>query len=108
MVAAVVGREDAEQKLAAHSGVGGVARGKLQVGGVLNGQNVFVKRRGIRVFGRGGVNRAADGLRSELFGRAKSSSRGLKCRRLGGRPAFEGQRGKVRGILHRGKNGVAA
>ena len=108
MVAAMVGREDAEQKLSAHSGVGGISGGELQVGGVLNRQNVFVKRGGIGVLGRGGVNRAADGLGAELFGRAKSSSRGLKCRRLGGRPAFECQRGKVRGILHRGENGVAA
>jgi hypothetical protein len=35
MVAAVVGWENAEQKLSAHSCVGGVARGELQVGGVL-------------------------------------------------------------------------
>ena len=108
VISAVVGREDAEEKLSAHSGVGGVARGKLQVGGVLNGQNVFVKRRGIGVLGRGGVLCAADLLHAVLFGRAKSSPRGLKCRRLGGRPAFEGQRGKIRGILHRGKHGVAA
>ena len=104
----MVGREDAEQKLSAHSGVGGVARGELQVGGVLNSQNIFVKCRGVGVLGRGRVLRPADGLGAELFGRAKSSSRGLKCRRLGGRPAFECQRGKVRGILHRGKHGVAA
>jgi hypothetical protein len=104
----VVGRENAEEKLSAHSGVGGISGGKLQVSSVLNGQNVFVKRRGVGVLGRGRVDRSADGLRAELFGRAKSSSRGLKCRRLGGRPAFERQRGKVRGILHRGKHGIAA
>ncbi len=108
MIAAVVGRENAEQKLSAHSGVGGVARGELQVGGVLDGQNVFVKRRGVRVLGRGRVLRSADGLGAELFGRAKGTARGLKGRRLGGRPAFECQRSQVRGILHRGENGVAA
>jgi len=108
VIAAVVGRENAEQKLSAHSDVGGVARGELQVGGVLNRQNVFVKRRSIGVLGRGGVFRSAGGQNAKLFGRAKGSSRGLKCRRLGGRPAFECQRGKVRGILHRGQNDVGA
>lgn len=107
VVAAVVRRENAEQKLAAHAGVGRIARGELQVGGVLNGQNIFVKRRGIRVLGRGRVNRAAGGLNAKLFGRAKRISRSLKCRRLGRRPAFECQRGEVRGISHRTKNGVA-
>ena len=108
MVAAVVGRENAQQKLSAHSGVGGIARGKLQISSVLNGQNIFVKRRGVRVLGRGRVNRAAGGLNAKLFGRAKSSSRGLKGRRLGSRPAFECQCGQVRGIGHRTKHGVAA
>ena len=108
IVAAVVGRENAEQKLAAHAGVGGIARGKLQVGCVLDGQNIFVKSGGVGVLGRGRVFRSACGLNAELFGRAKGSPRGLKCRRLGGRPAFECQRGKVRGILHRGQNDVGA
>ena len=89
MIAAVVGRKNAEQKLSAHSGIGGIARGELQVGSVLDGQNIFVKRRGVGVLGRGGVNRAAGGLNAELFRRAKSIARGLKRRRLGIRPAFE-------------------
>jgi hypothetical protein len=55
VIAAVGGRENAEQELAARSGVGVIACGKLQVGGVLDGQNIFVKRRGVRVLGRGGV-----------------------------------------------------
>lgn len=42
MISAVVGREDAEQKLAAPSGVGRVGGRKFQVGGVLDGQDVFV------------------------------------------------------------------
>jgi hypothetical protein len=37
VVAAVVGREDAEQKFTAHAGVGRVSRRPLQIGGVLNG-----------------------------------------------------------------------
>jgi len=32
---------------------------------------------------------------AELFGMAKSISRGLECRRFGIRPAFEFQRGKI-------------
>ena len=53
MVAAVVGRENAEEKFTAHTGVGGVGRGPLQIGGVLNGQNVFVKRGGVGGFHAG-------------------------------------------------------
>lgn len=98
MVAAVVGWEDAQQKFSAHSGVGRVAGRPFQIGGVLNGQNIFVKRGGVGVFGRGRVLCAADGLGAELFGGAKSISRGLKCRGLGIRPALEFEHGKVRGI----------
>ncbi len=35
MVAAVVGRENAEQKLSAHTGIGRVAGRPFQIGGVL-------------------------------------------------------------------------
>ena len=42
VVAAVIGREDAEKKFAAHTGVGGVAGRPFQIGGVLYGQDVFV------------------------------------------------------------------
>ena len=98
MIATVVGREDAEQKLAAHTGVGGVAGRPFQIGGVLNGQNVFVKRGGVGVLLRGGVLRAADGFDPVLFGRAKTVAGGLKGRGLGVRPAFELERGQVRGV----------
>ena len=108
MVAAVVGREDAEQKFAAHAGVDGVAGRPLQVGGVLDGQNKFVKRGGVGVLLRGGVFRAADLLHAVGFRRAKGVARGLKGRGFGIRPAFLFERGQVRGILHGAKHDVAA
>lgn len=72
-ISAVVGRENAQQKFSAHAGVGRVARRPFQIGGVLNRQNVFVKRRGIGVPGRGAVFCSADGLFSDLFAGPKVS-----------------------------------
>ena len=43
----MVGWEDAEFKFIAHAGVGGVGGRPLQIGGVLYGQDGFVKRGGI-------------------------------------------------------------
>jgi len=108
VVAAVVGRENTEQKFAAHAGVGGVAGRPFQIGGVLDGQNKFVERGGIGVLLRGGVFRAADLLHAVGFRRAKAVARGLEGRGLGIRPAFLLERGQVRGIGHRAKHGVAA
>ncbi len=62
---------------AVRSGVDRVSRRPLQIGGVLNGQNVFVKHRGIVVLLHSGVLGSADLLHAVLFGRAKGSSRGL-------------------------------
>ncbi len=108
MVPAVVGRENAEQKFTADAGVGGVGRRPLQIGGVLNGQNVFVKRGGVGVLLRGGVFRAADGFDPVLFGGAKAVAGGLNGRGLGIRPAFELQHGQVRGIGDGAKHDVHA
>ena len=108
VVAAVVGREDAEQKFAAHAGVGGVAGRPFQIGGVLDGQNKFVKRGGVGVLLRGGVFRAADLLHAVLFRRAKGTARGLEGGGFGIRPAFLFERGQVRGVGHRAEHDVAA
>ena len=98
MVSPVVGREDAEQKFIAHASVGRVGRRPFQIGGVLNRQNVLVKRGGVGVLLRGGVLCAADGFDAVLFGGAKTVAGGLKGRGLGIRPAFELERGQVRGV----------
>ncbi len=108
VVTAVVGREDAQQKFAAHAGVGGVAGRPFQIGGVLDGQNKFVERGGVGVLLRGGVLRAADLLHAVGFRRAKGVARGLEGRGLGIRPAFLFERGQVRGVGHGAKHGVAA
>jgi len=68
----------------------------FQIGGVLNGQNVIVKRGSVGALLHGCVLRAADGFDPVLFGGAKTVADGLNGCGLGICPAFELQNGQVR------------
>ena len=78
MVPAAVRREDAEQKFSAHAGIGGVGGRPFQVGGVLDGQQVFVKRGGVGVLLSNRVFYAPDGFDAVFFEGTKKVTRSLK------------------------------
>jgi len=100
----VIRREDAEFEFGAGGGVGRVGGRKFQVGGVLDGQNMFVGVGGIGGFHAGRLFGIA--LARLLRGGAggKRAAHGGEGLRFGIRPAFEFQRGQVG--LHGGENDV--
>ena len=104
----MIRREDAQFEFGAGGGVGRVGGRKFQVGGVLEGQNVFVGIGGVGGFHAGRFFGVA--LAGLLRGGAggKRAAHGGKSLRLGIRPAFEFQRGQVRRGLHGGENDVGA
>src|ERR1035437_2862966 len=100
------GRKGVEPEFVAHAGVGRVGGRPLQIGGVLNGQKIFVKRGGVGVLGGGGILRAALGGLLRGRGRAKSLPRGGEGGGLGVRPTLEFERGQI--ALHGGDDDVGA
>ena len=94
--------------MVADAGVGGIGGRPLQVGGVLNGQQPFVKVGGIGIFLAGGDFCAALGSLFRLVARPKTFARGHKGRRLGIRPALQLERGQVVRVLQGGDNDVGA
>jgi len=104
----MIRREDAQFEFGAGGGVGRVGSGKFQIGGVLDGQNVFVGVGGVGGFHAGRLFGVA--LAGLLRGGAggKRGAHGGEGLRLGIRPAFEFHRGQVRGGLHGGKDDVGA
>ncbi len=92
----------------AQPGVGGINGRPLQIGGVLDGQKIFVERGGIGVLRRGGIFRVAQCALLRGRGGAKSLPRGGEGGGLGIGPAFELERGKVRGLLNGGDDDVGA
>ena len=64
----VVGREGVELKFVADAGVGGIFRRKLQVGGVLDGQQCFVKAGGgCQICGRASRKKSCDWDTTDSF-----------------------------------------
>jgi len=104
----MIRREDAQLEFGAGGGVGRVGGRKFQVGGVLDGQNVFVGIGGIGGFHAGRLFGVAQAglLRGGAGG--KRGAHGGEGRGLGIRPAFEFHRGQVRRGLHGGENDVGA
>ncbi len=104
----MVRREEAQAEFGAGGGVGRVGGGQFQVGGVLDGQNVFVGFGGVGGFHAGRLFGVA--LAGLLDGGAggKGGAHGGEGLRLGIRPAFEFQRGQICGGLHGGQNDVGA
>ena len=102
----MIRREDAQLEFGAGGGVRRVGGRKFQVGGVLDGDDVFVGNRGIGVLHAGRLLGVA--LAGLLRGGAggKRAAHGGEGRRVGIRPAPEFQRRQVRGQLNGGENGV--
>src|ERR1035437_2781728 len=100
----MIRREDAQFEFGAGGGVGRVGGRKFQVGGVLDGQNVFVGVGGVGGFHTGRLFGVA--LAGLLRGGAggKRGAHGGESRGLVIRPAPEFHRGQVRGGLHGGKS----
>jgi hypothetical protein len=90
----MIRRKDAQSEFGAGGGVGRVGGRKFQVGGVLDGQNVFVGVSGVRGFHAGRLFGVA--LAGLLRGGAggKRAAHGGEGLRFGIRPAFEFQRGR--------------
>jgi len=104
----MIRREDAQLEFGAGGGVGRVGGRQFQVGGVLDGQNVFVGVGGVGGFHAGRLFGVA--LAGLLRGGAggKRGAHGGEGLRFGIRPAFEFHRGQIRGGLHGGENDVGA
>ena len=104
----MIRRKDAQLEFGAGGSVGRVGGGTFQVGGVLDGQDVFVGVGGIGGFHAGRLFGVA--LAGLLRGGAggKRAAHGGEGLRFGIRPAFEFHRGQVGGGLHGGENGVGA
>ena len=104
----MIGREDAQFEFGAGGGVGRVGGRKFQIGGVLDGQNVFVGIGGVGGFHAGRLFGVA--LAGLLRGGAggKRGAHGGESLRFGIRPAFELHREQVCRGLHGSKNDVGA
>ena len=104
----MIRRKDAQFEFGAGGSVGRGGGRKFQVGGVLDGQNVFVSIGGVGGFHAGRLFGVA--LAGLLRGGAggKRGAHGGKSLRFGIRPAFEFQRGQIGGGLHGGENDVGA
>lgn len=95
----MVRREDAQFEFGALRGVGGIEGGEFQVGGVLNGQKVFVKGGGVGGFHAGRLFGLA--LAGLLPGGAggEAAAHGDEGGGVGICPAFKFHRGQVQGYL---------
>ena len=104
----MIRREEAQSEFGTLRGVGRVGGGQFQIGGVLDGQDVFVGVGGVGGFHAGRLFGVA--LAGLLRGGAggKRAAHGGEGRGLGIRPAFEFHRGQVRRGLHGGENDVGA
>ena len=102
----MIRREDAQFEFGAGGGVGRVGGGEFQIGGVLDGQNVFVGVGGVGGFHAGRLFGVA--LAGLLRGGAggKSLAHGDEGLGIGIGPALQFQRGQVRGELHGAEDDV--
>jgi len=98
--------EDAQLEFGAGGGVRRVGGRKFQVGGVLDGDDVFVGNRGIGVLHAGRLLWRRSGRIAAWWCWRKRAAHGGEGRRVGIRPAPEFQRRQVRGQLNGGENGV--
>jgi hypothetical protein len=102
------GRKGVQTELVADAGVGGITHRPLQVGGVLDGEQLLEQAGGVGVLGAGAdFGPAFVGLLRHVH-RAKSSAHGDEGGGVRRRPAFEQEGGLIRDRLQGGDDDVGA
>lgn len=101
-------RERVHAERGADTCVGGVIRRPLQVGGVLDGLQMFVEQVGVVVADAGGIEAASLTAFLGGVGAAQRGDGGLQRRGIGINPASGFQGGEIGGVLDAAENDVGA